>query len=882
MMGSSRRHKPDEPPPADDGESSDDAINVGMHRVSSRVEADGSAEAVLSNNTTSSLFAAAAPMTRTMSTPLDNSSIPLSRTKSNPLGGMSYAMRRVLSRDDRGHHNNQDRAAMSEQESEGLVTSRVKGIYNRGGVETILDNNDLLSPPPLVKRKSALSAYFMKKVFSKQDDNEWQSALQNNETDNLCQEEGGSASLKGGYNLRQVNSTPHPGMMGNGYALKRTNTTAGYDQQQPQQHQSSLYEEERMHHNPISLVRSRLSSVGQKASGGNDKSKPLSNDDDLSTIAESVESSFNQSTLPNSRHGKKKKKKRSKYFLYHLIFAGMMISAGITGAGVYLLKGGDKDDNVDVANVVTMAGEDGGEITTTSAVKESIGSSFGNDNIVLKTPEVTPADEPDEPSDEEPTDNDEPTDETPDEDIAFEDNDNDITAEDEEGIIIKDEDIVEVEDNVIVEIKETTPADDISLSDVVDASPQVELESAVSNATSSTANENVVDKEEEAIVTNVTGDIVEEPNATSSTADEDVIEKEEEDIIAANVTADIVEQPNATSSTADEDVVEDKEEETTATNVTADIVEQPPISTSLASAAATTPPPLPNTNTITTFYVMADAPYTDYERINLMPKHIEELDDSVEFLVHLGDLSWAKVDKCREGAYDEASTIMKKSRIPTFILPGDNDINDCNSMAHGEEMWTKYFALFDKRYDHSLKVTRWGKLNESFSFIHKEVLYLGLNIIGGRPASNSEKSDRQREHLERIRAILDDQMDDFKVVVLLGHAEPASWHSDFFGGDSGFISMVREMGKPTIHFHGDWHSYYEKEAEYGVENYMRISLDGESSAPPILVTIDTSKRSPVKFDRRSDKLKVACCSEGWPRYDGRVLNTPRPNRGLVL
>lgn len=63
---------------------------------------------------------------------------------------------------------------------------------------------------------------------------------------------------------------------------------------------------------------------------------------------------------------------------------------------------------------------------------------------------------------------------------------------------------------------------------------------------------------------------------------------------------------------------------------------------------------------------------------------------------------------------------------------------------------------------------------------------------------------------------------------------------------------------------------------------MRISLDGESSAPPILVTIDTSKRSPVKFDRRSDNLKVACCSEGWPRYDGRVVNTPRPNRGLVL
>jgi len=776
MMGSSSR-KPDVLTPSDDDESG--AISVGMHRVSSRVEADGSAEAVLTN--TSSLFAAAEPMSRTMSTPLDNSSIPLSRTKSNPLGGMSYAMTRVLSRDERGRH--QD-AAMSEQESEGLVTSRVKGIYNRGGVETILDN-DLLSPSPLVKRKSGLSAYSMKKVFSKQDD-EWQSALQNNETDNLCQ--GRSAALKGGYSLRQVNSTPLQGME-NGYALKRTKT-AGYDQPQ---HQSSLYEEERIH-NPVSLVRSRLSSIGQKVSGGGNeigKGKPLSKDDDLSTIAESIESSFNQHTLSDSRHRKKKKeKRRSKYFLYQIIFAGMMISAGIAGAGVYLLKGDDKDDSVDLANdAVMMAGEGGGK-SSTSAAEKSFGSSFGDKDIVLKTPVVA---------------SDQEADETLDEDIAIEDN---IISVEDEDIIIKDEDIVEVEDIVIEAIKET-PADDILLNDVVDATPK--LEGAVSNVTNSTADEDVVDKEEETIVT----------------------------------------------------------------NVTADIVDQPPISTSSVPATSTTPPPLPDT--ITTFYVMADAPYTDYERINLMPQHIEELDDNVEFLVHLGDLQWAKVDKCREGAYDEASTIMKKSRIPTFILPGDNDINDCNSMIHGEEMWTKYFALFDKRYDHSLNVTRWGKLNESFSFIHKEVLYLGLNIIGGKPASTSEKSYRHSQHLERIRAVLNNELDDFKVVVLLGHAEPSSHHYDFFGGDSGFISMIKEMGKPTIHFHGDWHAYYEKEAEYGVENYMRISLDGESRAPPILVTIDTSKTNPVKFDRRSGNLKVACCSEGWPRYDGRVVNTPRPN-----
>jgi hypothetical protein len=263
-----------------------------------------------------------------------------------------------------------------------------------------------------------------------------------------------------------------------------------------------------------------------------------------------------------------------------------------------------------------------------------------------------------------------------------------------------------------------------------------------------------------------------------------------------------------------------------------------------------------------------------------MPKHIAELDpDEGEFVVHLGDLQYAEVDACREGAYDEAKQIMKKSRVPAFILPGDNDINDCNSMEHGEEMWKKYLATFDKRWDHGFDITRWGDLDESFAFIHKQVLFLGLNMVGGQPSSNTEKSNRHKKHLERISSIVNEKSDTFKVVVLLAHAEPAEYHKDFWlAGDSGFISIMKEMDKPTIYFHGDWHAYYEREAEFGVTNFMRISTDGESSAPPLLVTIDVSKENPIKFDRRSSDLEVACCSEGWPRYDGKVVNTPRPNR----
>ena len=46
----------------------------------------------------------------------------------------------------------------------------------------------------------------------------------------------------------------------------------------------------------------------------------------------------------------------------------------------------------------------------------------------------------------------------------------------------------------------------------------------------------------------------------------------------------------------------------------------------------------------TKFYLMADCPYDDNERNNIMPSYIEGLSTDAEFLVHLGDIQYAKVD----------------------------------------------------------------------------------------------------------------------------------------------------------------------------------------------------------------------------------------------
>jgi hypothetical protein len=112
------------------------------------------------------------------------------------------------------------------------------------------------------------------------------------------------------------------------------------------------------------------------------------------------------------------------------------------------------------------------------------------------------------------------------------------------------------------------------------------------------------------------------------------------------------------------------------------------------------------------------------------------------------------------------------------------------------------------------------------------------------------------------------------VVVLLGHAEPKERHEDLFEGEDGLASFVSDMKKPFLHIHGDYHCWYEDEGSFGVDNYLRISLDslvredGEV-AVPVRVEVDSSKRYGAFKIYRGTKWDVECCSgDGWPRPPG--------------
>lgn len=165
-----------------------------------------------------------------------------------------------------------------------------------------------------------------------------------------------------------------------------------------------------------------------------------------------------------------------------------------------------------------------------------------------------------------------------------------------------------------------------------------------------------------------------------------------------------------------------------------------------------------------------------------------------------------------------------------------------------------------------------GKLDESFSFLRNRILFFRINIVGGKPYDEDEKTKRHAEHLSKVKSIMNDHHWDYDIVVLTGQAEPKDRHADLFEGKDGLAQFVKDMRKPFLHIHGDWHEWYEAQHSFGVENYLRISLDslvredGEV-AVPIRVEIDSSKRyGAVKITRGRTGWDVDCCSgAGWPK-----------------
>jgi len=282
------------------------------------------------------------------------------------------------------------------------------------------------------------------------------------------------------------------------------------------------------------------------------------------------------------------------------------------------------------------------------------------------------------------------------------------------------------------------------------------------------------------------------------------------------------------------------------------------------------PPIIPfsdeDSDSILTFCVIADAPYTS-EELGELPNQIATQMEGCEFLVHLGDI-FVGDTPCDIEDYETMQNIMLRSHAPAFLVPGDNEWNDCirSNIDIGWNHWTNHFVRFEDNWNHTFSVIRQPGYVENFYFMEKRTLVFGLNIVGGRVHNETEWGTRLRSEYSWVRQIMLLNLVDMNRadgVILMAHAHPDEDHSEFFNPFRVFLRDELKNEFPVLYLHGDGHNFIHTPNYQNQSNYLRIQHEGGTNEPVLKIMAGPGRgsegRSSVhdafQYDRQLENFK---------------------------
>lgn len=243
------------------------------------------------------------------------------------------------------------------------------------------------------------------------------------------------------------------------------------------------------------------------------------------------------------------------------------------------------------------------------------------------------------------------------------------------------------------------------------------------------------------------------------------------------------------------------------------------------------------------FSVMGDTPYSISDARKL--KHqIAHLNPESEFVIHLGDIKTG-ITACSDSWYQKVADILRQSPKRLFIIPGDNEWNDCYNPPDAWKLWTRYFLHFDKQWTNSLHVVRDKRHPENFAFMSNGVLFVGINIVGGKVLDPIQWSVQDRDNIQWIQSQVQDHIRSISTLVIFGHALPSRTHRTFF---IMLNQMAFSLEKPILYLHGDGHKWI-KDYPFMAKNVLRVEVEHGGSANPVTVVITKDPDEPFVFVR---------------------------------
>ena len=232
---------------------------------------------------------------------------------------------------------------------------------------------------------------------------------------------------------------------------------------------------------------------------------------------------------------------------------------------------------------------------------------------------------------------------------------------------------------------------------------------------------------------------------------------------------------------------------------------------------------------VATFSAIGDVPYTGGQEdwlADWLDQHNDA--DLAPWMIHLGDIK-PQLSSCNEQAYAAVAAILLRLDVPMFIIPGDNEWNDCPDPDQAWADWSSIFMRFEEHWDHPVgDVQRQDVREENFAFVRDGVLFMGINLVGGQIHDQDEWDGRFADNLAWISAQLTTHGDDVGAAVLLGHSMIQPVTLPFF---EAFSPIAGAWGKPLLYLQGDGHVWIEDHPFDDAPNVLRIQVEGEAAQP---------------------------------------------------
>ena len=229
----------------------------------------------------------------------------------------------------------------------------------------------------------------------------------------------------------------------------------------------------------------------------------------------------------------------------------------------------------------------------------------------------------------------------------------------------------------------------------------------------------------------------------------------------------------------------------------------------------------PTTPPLFTFAVMGDVPYgltveeLEKDKATLRSQIADLNNESIEFVVHVGDIKKG-APPCVPEVYENTADILRASKHPLFIIPGDNEWNDCTNPDEAWKLWEANFMHFDKHWPNNLDVVRQPERPENFAFLKQGVLFIGINLVNGKVHDWEEWETRIEDDRRWIESKFKQHSAEAFAAVIFAHANPGSRVSnEFVYKKQAFRPLIEyldkntetDFPKPILLFHGDGHKW---------------------------------------------------------------------------